>query len=109
MKRRDDITPEVAQLRMRMINAGVLTTYLACAVLGVWIWITWSHPHRPFMVGVLAASLIITAAVGALPREAIVHSRWREPFFLAWSLADVVSIGVLAYADGGTHSPTLLV
>ena len=109
MKRRDDITPEVAQLRMRMIHAGVLTTYLACAVLGVWIWITWSHPHRLFMVGVLVFSLITSAVVGALPGEAIVHSRWREPFFLTWSLADIAAIGVLAGADGGTHSPTLLV
>src|SRR3954453_4430625 len=109
MSRRDDITPEVAQLRMRMINAGVLTTYLACAVLGVWIWLTWSHPHRLFMVGVLVASVVISAGIGALPREAIVYSRRREPFFLVWSLADVVAIGTLAAADGGTHSPTLLV
>jgi diguanylate cyclase (GGDEF)-like protein len=109
MKRRDDITPEVAQLRMRMINAGVLTTYLACATLGVWIWITWSHPHRLFMVGILVVALVTSAGIGALPREAIVYSRWREPFFLAWSLADIVCIGVLAGADGGTHSPTLLV
>jgi diguanylate cyclase (GGDEF)-like protein len=109
MKRRDDITPEVAQLRMRMINAGVLTTYLACAVLGVWIWITWSSPHRLFMAGVLGVGLVMTALVGALPREAIVHSRWREPFFLAWSLLDIMCIGTLAGADGGTHSPALLV
>jgi diguanylate cyclase (GGDEF)-like protein len=109
MKRRDEITPEVAQLRMRMINAGVLTTYLACASMGVWIWITWSHPHRLFMVAILAAAVVISAGIGALPGEAIVYSRWREPFFLVWSLADIAFIGTLAGADGGTHSPTLLV
>jgi diguanylate cyclase (GGDEF)-like protein len=109
MKRPEDISPEVAQLRMRMINAGVLTTYLACAVIGVWLWLTWSHPHRPFMAALIGVAVLVTAGVSALPREAIVRSRWREPFFLAWSLGDVAIISILAGADGGTHSPTLLV
>jgi hypothetical protein len=37
MRRPAEITPEVAQLRVRMIGAGVLTTYLACGVLAVWL------------------------------------------------------------------------
>jgi diguanylate cyclase (GGDEF)-like protein len=35
-------------------------------------------------------------------------SRWCEAFLLAWSLGDVAIIGALAAADGGTHSPALL-
>lgn len=109
MRRREEITPEVAQLRARMIGAGVLTTYLACVVLGVWLWLTWSHPHRLFMAAMCTAAVLFAAGVSRLPAEAIVRSRWREPFFLLWSLADIAVIGTLAAADGGTHSPTLLV
>jgi diguanylate cyclase (GGDEF)-like protein len=109
MRRREDIAPEVAQLRMRMIHAGVQTTYLACTAIAAWLWLTWSRPHRSFMVVLLAVALVITFGISRLPREAIVYSRWREPFFLAWSLADMSVIALFAGADGGTHSPTLLV
>jgi diguanylate cyclase (GGDEF)-like protein len=94
---------------MRMIDAGVLTTYLTCAVIAFRVWRTWSLPHRPFLAGLLIVALVGTAVIARLPREAIVYSRWREPFFLAWSLADISMIALMSAADGGTRSPTLLV
>ena len=36
-----------------------------------------------------------------LPAAAIVRSRWREPFFLAWTAADVALIALVVAADGG--------
>jgi diguanylate cyclase (GGDEF)-like protein len=44
-----------------------------------------------------------------LPHERIVRSRWREPFFVAWSMANIVFITALAAASGGTSSPATLV
>ena len=39
-----------------------------------------------------------------LPAAAIVRSRWREQFFLAWTVADIALIAAIVYADGGSRS-----
>ena len=39
-----------------------------------------------------------------LPAAAIVRSRWRELFFLAWTAADVALIAAIVSADGGSRS-----
>lgn len=42
--------------------------------------------------------------VWLLPRERIVRSRWREPFFLSWTLLDFAMLVVGTLADGGGRS-----
>src|SRR2546421_2633158 len=43
-----------------------------------------------------------------LPSERVVRSRYREAFFLLWSVGQVALIGALAASDGGTKSPLAL-
>ena len=42
-------------------------------------------------------------------RQRIVRSRWREALFLAWTLSDFAMLVTGTLADGGTHSPLVLV
>ncbi len=56
----------------------------------------------------MGAGFLGGAVVSMLPRGRIVHSRFREPFFLAWSILDLVLIAVVTVADGGAGSPLAL-
>ena len=59
------------------------------------------------MLFVLA--LVTAIIIYFLPRERIVRSRIREPFFLIWTLTDFAMLIVGTLADGGTASPLVLV
>ena len=43
-----------------------------------------------------------------MPAERIVMGRYREAFFLGWSLLDIALIVALAALDGGVNSPAVL-
>jgi diguanylate cyclase (GGDEF)-like protein len=46
--------------------------------------------------------------VSRLPAERIVRGRYREAFFVTWSVVDVALICLIAYLDGGITSPAAL-
>ena len=70
---------------------------------------TWGEPNRDWIILVSAIGLLSAPAVRLLPTERIVRSdRWREPFFVVWSVADVLFISACAALDGGTQSPYTL-
>jgi diguanylate cyclase (GGDEF)-like protein len=96
-------------LRIRMVTAGVAISFAAIAALSTWTAATWSEPHRGVMAGLLVTASVISFGVWMLPAERIIRSRWREAFFLAWSLSYVALITALAAADGGVRSPVALV
>ena len=48
------------------------------------------------------------AVVAMLPRRRIVRSRLREPFFLCWTVLDLVMLVLGTTADGGSSSPLVL-
>jgi predicted signal transduction protein with EAL and GGDEF domain len=96
------------RLRTRMIAAGLwLSTVLLVAVAG-WIAATWGRPHRGGLVAMAGAAAVATAVIAAVPRHRIVASRYREPFFLSWSLSLIVFIAVAAGLDDGVRSPIVL-
>jgi diguanylate cyclase (GGDEF)-like protein len=66
------------------------------------------NPHRGLMIVICLAWGAISASLIALPRARIVASRWREPFFLAWSSAVVLSIGIGIVLEGDPHTPLQL-
>ena len=43
--------------------------------------------------------------ISRLPAAAIIRSRWREPFFLVWTAADVALIALVVASDRGDWSP----
>jgi diguanylate cyclase (GGDEF)-like protein len=98
-------------LRMRAATfaAGVWLTYVVCGAGAVYVALTWRLPHRATLAMLFGTGIAAAAIVGRLPRERIVRSRYREVFFLGWSLLDLALIMLCTLADGGTGSPLALV
>ena len=102
---------DLPTLRMReaTIAAGIWLTFGLAAFAGVYVGLTWSHPHRTAIATLWGIGVAAAALVSLLPSERIVHSRGREPFFLAWSLMDAGMLTAAAALDGGTASPLALI
>jgi predicted signal transduction protein with EAL and GGDEF domain len=96
------------RLRARMIAAGIWLSVVLLACVGVWIALTWQRPHRGGLIAMGVAAGVTTLIIALVPRERIVLSRWREPFFLAWSLSLIVFVTVAAGLDAGVRSPIVL-
>jgi len=102
---------DVSALRMReaTIVAGIWLTILVGGLGELYVALTWQRPHRLGLAVLFAMSGVAALAVALLPRERIVRSRMREPFFLTWTLLDFAMLIVGTLADGGTSSPLVLV
>jgi diguanylate cyclase (GGDEF)-like protein len=98
-------------LRMRVatIAAGIWLNNVVCGAGVAYVALTWQRPNRPLIAALLGAGIVGGALVSRLPRERIVRSRFRELFFLSWSIADLALILVATLADGGTGSPLALI
>lgn len=98
-------------LRMREATfaAGVWLTYVVCGSSAIYVALTWTRPNRTLMLALFAAAIASAVVISNLPRERIVRSRYREVFFFAWSLVDLILIVLVTKADGGTASPLALV
>lgn len=96
------------RLRTRMIGAGVGLSVLLLVAVSGWIAETWQRPHRGGMVAMCVCAAVATAIIAAVPHERIVLSRWREPFFLSWSLSLIAFITIAAGLDAGVRSPVVL-
>jgi diguanylate cyclase (GGDEF)-like protein len=96
------------RLRVQVIGAGVLVTYLLCLALAGWLAVTWDRPYREAIAALVAAGALGALVVSRLPAERIVCSRYRELFFVTWSVLDVAIICLITYLDGGVTSPAAL-
>src|SRR5262245_59987316 len=96
------------RLRVQAIGAGVWVTYLLCLALAGWLVVTWDRPYREPIAALIAAGVLAGYVVSRLPAERIVRSRYREAFFVTWSVVDVAIICLIAYLDGGITSPAAL-
>jgi diguanylate cyclase (GGDEF)-like protein len=97
------------KMREATFTAGVWLTYVVCGSSAVYIALTWDRPNRLLLALLFGAGALGGAVVALLPQERIVRSRWREAFFLSWSVLDVVLITIGTVADGGTSSPLALI
>ncbi|MGP0101127.1 MAG: HD domain-containing phosphohydrolase [Solirubrobacteraceae bacterium] len=97
-------------LRMRVatFSAGIWLSYVVCGASAVYLALTWQRPHRALIAAFFGAGFLGALIVSFLPRERIVRSRFREAFFLSWSLVDLTLITLATLADGGTGSPIAL-
>jgi diguanylate cyclase (GGDEF)-like protein/PAS domain S-box-containing protein len=102
---------DLSAMRMReaTIAAGIWLTFGVGAFGEAYVALTWTRPHRPGLAVLFALAVVAALAVLALPREQIVRSRMREPFFLAWTMLDFAMLVVGTLLDGGTASPLVLV
>jgi diguanylate cyclase (GGDEF)-like protein len=95
---------EVAS-RLATVRVGVALTIIVTLGAATYTLFTADLPHRPLIHAVLVVAALSAIVVDRLPAERIVRSRWREIFFVGWSIADVALIAVMAAADGGATSP----
>jgi diguanylate cyclase (GGDEF)-like protein len=112
MNRRDDpciVDQSALHMRVATFAAGVWLTYVVCGAGAGYIAATWARPHRLLIVSMFCAGLLGAAVIARLPQERIVRSRYREAFFMSWSVADLVLIVAAVAADGGTRSPLALI
>ena len=94
------------RLRAASITVGVWLTYVLCGTGEIYALATWNRPYRVYLALIFAVAAAGGFAIARLPRERIVHSRYREPFFLAWSALDLLLITAATLTDRGTASPT---
>jgi diguanylate cyclase (GGDEF)-like protein len=100
-----------AELRYRAetIGASMLPTHALCVFGWIYVALTWSEPHRAFLAALFAVGVASQLVLARLPLDRVVRTRWREPFFVAWSVGDIALIAVAVAADGGVTSPLTLV
>src|SRR5215213_1953185 len=87
--------------RMRTFAAGSLLSLTGCAAYAIYYALTWSAPHR--------GALVVLSVMPLIPVPRIIASdRWREPFFVGWSAALILTISLGAALDGGAHAALAL-
>jgi diguanylate cyclase (GGDEF)-like protein len=99
-----------AELRYRAetVRASFLPTYGLCVAGLLYVALTWDEPRRALLAAVFAVGIVSTFLLSRLPMDRIVASRYREVFFVGWSVADIALIAVAVAADGGVASPVTL-
>jgi diguanylate cyclase (GGDEF)-like protein/putative nucleotidyltransferase with HDIG domain len=103
-----DIDFSEARFRIGSIAVGVKLLLVVCA--GGWGYViaTLGHPNRGLIAALFGAGAIIALLFGVISRERIVCSRWREPFFFSWSIANVAIATAVVAAEGTSASPLSL-
>ena len=102
-----DADDSFLQFRERSVRDGVWLSLVTIVIVLVYVLLTWDKDDRALIVVLLGAALASTFVVSWLPAAAIVRSRWREHFFLAWTVADVALIATIVGADGGDERSVL--
>src|SRR5512134_181724 len=108
--RRDagDLDFEEIRARGESIGAGVRLTLVICAAGWLYVAATWDRPDRHLIASLFGVGAIVALLFVLIPHERIVRSRWREPFFLLWSITQIVLTALVVAADGGATSPLAL-
>jgi diguanylate cyclase (GGDEF)-like protein/putative nucleotidyltransferase with HDIG domain len=101
-------------------NAAALRFRMATLTTGAWLGIamvaaglayfglTWDAGNRPLLTGIGVAVGVSDVGVLLLPMERIVAGRWREDFFLGWTLSTVAVVLLLGALDRTVPSPLTL-
>jgi diguanylate cyclase (GGDEF)-like protein len=97
------------RFRVESIDIGIRLVLLMCVAGILYSLYTWDdRGGRQLIVSLLGISAAVALTIYLLPRERIVRSRWREPFFVVWSVLQILVITVAYGADTSTTSPLAL-
>jgi diguanylate cyclase (GGDEF)-like protein len=88
------------------VHVGVLTYVLGGVAALAYLLATPQGPHRAPLVALGVMSIVASIGVFWWVGIRLVETRWRTPFFAAWTVSTIVFIGAGAVLDGGTKSPT---
>jgi diguanylate cyclase (GGDEF)-like protein len=94
--------------RLASVKVGLWFSVVVCVGGALYAVETWDRPNRVFILAAIALGLMSVPLVHGLPWDRIVHSRYRDALFAAWSIADIVLIATIAGLDGGSHSAYML-
>jgi diguanylate cyclase (GGDEF)-like protein len=94
--------------RAESIGAGVRLTLALCAAGWLYVASTWDQPNRNLIASLFGIGAIVALLFVLIPHERVVRSRWREPFFMLWSITNIALTTVVVAADGGSTSPLAL-
>src|SRR5215212_3403969 len=97
------------RFRVESIDIGIRLTLLTCAAGILYSLYTWDdRGGRQLIISLLGISAAVALTIYLLPREQLVRSRWREPFFIFWSVLQILVITIAYGADKTTTSPLAL-
>jgi diguanylate cyclase (GGDEF)-like protein len=101
--------PAALRFRIATLKAGIWLGVAMTAAGLVYFGLTWDDGNRPLLMSIGAALAVVNLG-GALllPGERIVRGRWREAFFLAWTLLTVATLLLLGAIDPTEPSPLML-
>jgi diguanylate cyclase (GGDEF)-like protein len=94
--------------RAESIGAGVRLTLASCCAGWLYVAATWEQPNRKLIASLFGIGAIVALLFVLIPHERVVRSRWREPFFVLWSITNIGLTAVVVAADGGSTSPLAL-
>jgi diguanylate cyclase (GGDEF)-like protein len=95
-------------VRLASIPAGVRVTLIVCAAAALDVALYAVPSRRVELATILAVAALGALAIGRLPWQRIVGSRWREPAFLAWSLSNVATITIFGFINNTPNSALAL-
>jgi diguanylate cyclase (GGDEF)-like protein/PAS domain S-box-containing protein len=93
------------RVRLESIRVGLWLTLVVALGGQAYALATWDQPDRLALTGLFVSALASIGLIWLLPKERILRSRWREVFFLAWTILDLALISALVVVDGGATSP----
>jgi diguanylate cyclase (GGDEF)-like protein len=97
------------RFRVESIDIGIRLVLLMCAAGILYSLYTWDdRGGRQLIISLLGISAAVALTIYLLPRDRIVRSQWREPFFVFWSVLQILVITVAYGADKSTTSPLAL-
>ena len=102
--------PAALRFRMSTLKTGVWLG-LAMIACGQWYFVlTWRDGHRTLLSAIVLSLAVFDVSVllGLGQMRRIVAGRWREAFFLNWTLANVASLLLLGAIDPTNPSPLAL-
>ncbi len=88
-----------------MVKAGVWLTYACCAAGLAYVAATWDGPNRDVIATMFGAGAVGALLIQVLPVERLLRTRFRDAFFMTWSVVDIALIAVAVACDEGATSP----
>jgi diguanylate cyclase (GGDEF)-like protein len=89
----------------KQIDLGLLVWLLGAAGVFTYLHATPHQPHRFVLSLLTAAGVASSLAIFWFGGRQAIRTRWRTPFFLAWSLGSMLIMAAGASLDGGARSP----